>query len=137
MMTVKPYLMFNGKCEEAMNFYAKVLDGKIIHLSRYQGSPVEHMSDDANKVMHATMVADGVILMGADTGEGGPQASGSQVHLTLDVDSLDKVEKIFNALSEGGNVTMALQDTFWGARFGMVTDKFGIHWMFNHEKQSQ
>ncbi len=126
--------MFNGNCEEALNFYAKALGGEIIHLSRYEGSPLEAGKADNNKVMHATLKAGGVMIMAADeTGPGAHAVDGGSVHLTLDFDSIEQEEKVFNALSQGGKIVMELQDTFWGARFGMLTDKFGIHWMFNQE----
>jgi PhnB protein len=127
-MQLTPYIMFNGNCEEAMNFYAGALGGEIKEFSRYEGSPAEGMSDDKSKVMHARMVAGDSSIMGADAQQ---PAQGNNVHLSLNFDSVEKGEKIFAALSEGATVTMPLQDTFWGARFGMLTDKFGINWMVN------
>ncbi len=71
--------------------------------------------------------------MASDSGEGGPSSlNGGMVHLTLDFKNADELDKVFNSLSEGGKITMPLQDAFWGARFGMLTDNFG---MFNHELQ--
>ena len=131
-MQLTPYIMFNGNCEEAMNFYAGALGGEIKEFSRYEGSPAEGMSDDKSKVMHARMVAGDSSIMGADAQQ---PAQGNNVHLSLNFDSVEKGEKIFAALSEGATVTMPLQDTFWGARFGMLTDKFGINWMVNCDKK--
>lgn len=137
-MTVTPYLMFNGNCEEALNFYAKALGGEIKDLMRYEGSPVESMSKDKKKVMHSNFVAKGIFFMASDTGEGGPEANGAgSVHLSINFDNVDEEQKVFDVLSEGGKVTMPLQDTFWGARFGMLTDKFGIHWMLNYDFSSK
>ena len=136
-MDLTPYIMFHGQCEEALNFYARVFNGEIKDLSRYEGSPVEGMSKDNQKVMHATFIGEGITFMASDSSEDMQPGSSGMVHLSLNTDSVQQQEKIFQALSEGGRVTMPLQDTFWGARFGMLTDRFGIHWMFNQElKQS-
>jgi len=135
-MKLTPYIIFNGRCEEALNFYAKVLGGEIKHLSRFEGSPAESMSVDKQKILHATFEAGEVRFMASDSGESEQASSnGGMVHLTLDIENAEELDKVFNALSEGGKITMPLQDAFWGARFGMLTDQFGINWMFNHELQ--
>jgi PhnB protein len=127
--------MFNGNCEEALNFYAKVLNGEIKHLMRFEGSPAQDMIADKQKVLHAHFEANGLLFMASDSGDGGPQeTSGGMVHLSLNFDDAEGIEKTFAALSEGGKITMPLQDTFWGARFGMLTDRFGMNWMFNYDK---
>ena len=130
-MQLTPYIMFNGNCEEALNFYADALDGEIKNLSRYEGSPAESMSADKQKVMHANFVANDLAFMAADGQQ--TTADAGMVHLCLDFKDADVEEKVFNALSAGAKITMPLQDTFWGAKFGMLTDKFGINWMFNCE----
>ncbi len=135
-MKLTPYIIFNGECEEALNFYAKTLSGEIKHLSRFEGSPAGEMSADKQKILHATFEEGEVSFMASDSGEGGTQ-NGGMVHLTLDVKTAEELDKVFNALSEGAKITMPLQDAFWGARFGMLTDKFGINWMFNHELQKK
>ncbi len=134
-MELSPYLMFNGNCEEALNFYVKALNGKIENLMRFEGTPAESMSEDKQKVMHATFQADGFMFMASD-GSQSP-AGNSQVHLSLNFNSAEEERKVFDALAEGGKVTMPLNDTFWGATFGMLTDKFGINWMFNYDKQPE
>lgn len=139
-MQLTPYLMFNGNCEEALKFYARALDGEIKDLMRFEGSPVESMATEGDKqrVMHSHFVAKELMFMASDTGEGGPILNpNGMVHLSINFDSAAQQEKVFNALSEGGVAGMPLQDTFWGARFGMVTDKFGICWMLNYEKPKQ
>jgi PhnB protein len=135
-MDLTPYLMFNGTCEEALNFYAKALGGQIKDLMRFEGTPAEGMSADKNKVMHSHFVADGIFFMASDSGHEGGAAtsSGTQVHLSINCKTEDELNKAFNGLAEGGNVTMPLNDTFWGAKFGMLTDKYGINWMFNYDK---
>ena len=92
------------------------------------------MSDgDKQRVMHSHFEAGPVKFMASDSPTTGPSAQGGQVHLSLHFTDGAKQEKVFKALSDGGTVTMPLQDTFWGARFGMLTDKYGVNWMFNYD----
>ena len=133
-MQLTPYLMFNGDCEMALNFYAKTIGGEIKHLSRFEGSPAESMSADKQKVMHATFQGNGFSFMASD-GSSLVVNNVGNVHLSLDFKDSHAMENVFTAMSEGGKVTMPLQDTFWGAKFGMLTDKFGINWMFNCEQK--
>lgn len=139
-MQLTPYLMFNGNCEKALNFYVKALDGEIRDLMRFEGSPVESMATEGDKqrIMHSHFVAKDFSFMASDTGEGGPKLNANgMVHLSLNFEDAAKQEKVFNALAEDGAVGMPLQDTFWGAKFGMVTDQFGICWMLNFEKTKE
>lgn len=137
-MQLTPYLMFNGQCEEALNFYAKALNGEIKSLMHFEGSPAENMSADKKQVMHSNFEAEGVAFMASDSGQAGAGAAqAGSVHLSLSFTSLEKEEQVFNALAEGGKITMPLQDTFWGSRFGMLTDQYGINWMFDCEKAQQ
>ncbi len=133
-MDVTPYLHFAGDCEEAINFYVSALSGSIESLNRYGGSPMEAQAGEAykDKVMHATVVAGGVKLMAADTIPGHDLASGHQ-RVALSLHSADAAEgaKAFEALGSGGAIDMPLQDVFWGGRFGMLTDRFGIRWMMS------
>ena len=135
-MQLTPYIIFNGNCEEALNFYANIFGGEIKNLMRFEGSPVESMAQDKQKIMHSHFVAKGILFMASDSGEGGSEAANSgMVHFSLDFDNANEEEKVFNALAENGKISMPLQDTFWGAKFGMVTDKFGMNWMVNCEKR--
>ncbi len=130
-MQINPYFMFSGQTEEALNFYAKALNGQIVYMQRYGDSPMQDMHPDKNKIMHATFRGQGIEFMAADT-PGETRGSGV-IHLSLNCESLEEQEKVFNGLAEGGTVTLPLQDTFWGAKFGMLTDKYGINWMFNYD----
>jgi len=138
-MQVMPYIMFNGNCEEALKFYEKALGGEIKDLMRFEGSPAENMSEDKQKVMHSHFAVEGNLLfMASDSGSNDQQAAnGGMVHLSLNFTDAGKIQQVFSAMGEGGNVTMPLQDTFWGATFGMLTDRFGINWMFNYDKPGQ
>ena len=132
-MNLNPYIMFSGQAEEALNFYAEVLDGKIQHISRYGEAPMEVPDNYKDKIMHASMTIEGNHLMLSDSFPGNEVTSGNNVHLSLDFNDTGKLDSVFARLAEGGNVTMPVDNTFWGARFGMLTDKFGINWMFNCE----
>ena len=130
-MQLEPYLFFHGTCEEALNFYAKCLNGEIVHLSRVEGSPIEgHVPEDQRKgVMHATFVAGDVKFMASD-GRPGPAPDGEDdIALSLATSDAAEGERVFAAFSDGGRVTQPLEEAFWGGRFGMVTDRFGVQWM--------
>lgn len=137
MATINPYLNFKGNCEEAMNFYKSVFNGQYMgEIMRYGGSPMEHSPTEANLVMHCTLdIGNGSYLMGSDSpasyptptyGDGGMQIA---IHPT----SEDEAKNIFKGLSDGGNVLMPLEKTFWGAWFGVLKDKYGIQWMVNYQ----
>lgn len=133
MQPITPYLMFNGNAAEAMLFYATALGGKIMHSQTFgeSGMPIEDNAKD--RIMHALLEADNLQLMVSDCQPGKEVKSGSQISLSLNFDDIESINKTFDSLSVGGEVTMELQDTFWGARFGMLDDKFGVSWMFNFD----
>lgn len=127
---VYPYLYFNGNCRAAMTFYNECLGGEL-NVMGFEGSGMEAPNPDA--VMHATLVREGLIIMASDGEPATPITFGTSVHLSINCESREQVDEFYNKLIVGGNTTMPLQDTFWGAYFGMLTDKFGIHWMFNYD----
>jgi PhnB protein len=138
MTEVEPYLSFPGTCEEALQFYERCLDGKITALHRYEGTPMDNPQLPANwknKVMHATFDAGGTKFMASDTMPGQPAGgfSGFAMSVGIPKDTA-KARKVFDALAQGGKVTMPLDKTFWAAQFGMLTDKFGVPWMVNCEE---
>ncbi len=136
-MQLNPYLSFDGRCEEAFKFYEKLLGGHIKAMMTYEGSPAaEHVPPEwRKKVMHATLEVGNEPLMGADAS---PQhySKPKGFSVSLSPAKVADAERIFNAFAEGGEVVMPLQQTFWAARFGVVTDRFGIPWMINCEKDS-
>ncbi len=103
----------------------------MVARNRYSASPMEVPEAYQNKIMHCEFKADAIRFLAADVMLGHPVSHGNSVQLNINLDDTQEQESIFNKLAEGGKVDMALQDTFWGARFGMVTDKFGISWMLN------
>ncbi len=133
-MSLIVYLFFNGNAEEAINFYINSLGGEIVSMQRYGDTPMPCDESVKNKVMHAVFTAAGATMMCSDTDGKKQFTFGDNISLSLDYKDPEAMRKAFDALAEGGNVTMPLQDTFWGAIFGMLTDKFGNNWMFNHDK---
>lgn len=142
MTTVNVYLTFNGNCEEAFNFYKSVLGGEFSYVGRFGDMPAEsgHQmpAEDANKIMHISLPVGGdTVLMGSDTGgEWAPHYSiGNNFSISINTDSRVNADKYFNGLSAGGEVTMPMQDTFWGDYFGMWKDKYGVSWMVSFNER--
>lgn len=133
MEAIIPYLNFNGNAAEALDFYAHALNGKIDFKQTFGESPMETPEDYKNKIMHAKFISGGLNLMVSDCPPGVKVSSGNSLSLSMNFNDVDEMNKVYAALSEGGKITMELQDTFWGARFGMLIDKFGFNWMFNHD----
>jgi len=132
-MKLTPYIHFKGNAEEAMNFYADALGGNISELKRYGESPMPADEDYKNKVLHGRLVFGENIIMISDTMKGNEVSTNGNIQLSVEITEGNQIDTVFNKMAEGGNVTMPLQDTFWGARFGMLKDEFGVSWMFNHE----
>jgi PhnB protein len=129
-----PYLNFNGTASDAIALYERALGAKVVFLQRFGDTPEMGATEDvANHVMHATLSVGGNTLMISDAMPGSPVGPGNNTHVCLQYDGIDDVDGHFAALSEGARVLMPLENTFWGARFGMLVDKFDINWMFNAE----
>ena len=131
-----PHVSFKGDCEEAFRFYEQALGGKIQYISYYKDTPMgaQVPAEFGGKVIHATMTLGDQRLMGSDAhGEHYKPIQG--VSLTLETTDPAESERLFNALSEGGQVRMPFQKTYWTPGFGMVVDKFGIPWMVNTASQ--
>jgi len=133
MTEIHAYLTFDGNCGEAMKFYAKCLkaDLQMMPFAEMPGGKFPPGSKD--RIMHARLQKGDAILMASDTMPDHPFKQGNNFSVSLACESKKEVDEFSNALKEGGKVTMTNQDMFWGAYFGMVTDKFGINWMFNFE----
>jgi PhnB protein len=129
-MKIETYIFFTDQCAEAMRFYAKVLGGKIEAMMTYGDAPPgpHNTPEMAHKVIHARVVAGDAVLMASD----GPEAEVRKgFAVTLQVDTVEEVDRLFTALGEGGTVTMPVGETFFSKRFGMLTDRFGTPWMIN------
>jgi PhnB protein len=138
-MQVQSYLSFNGRCEEAIEFYKSALGAKLEMLLRFKDSPdpqtAEHMPPGTeNKVMHASLrIGDTMIGLSDGMCTGGTKFEG--ISLTVIVPTTAEAEKFFAALGQGGQVQMPLTETFFSPRFGMVADKFGVSWMVMVDKK--
>lgn len=132
-MKLNPYLHFQGNAEEALNFYATALNGTISSVNRYGDSPMPSDEDYKQKIMHSRLTFAGNMIMISDTFKGKTVSTDGNIQLSVEVENEGEIDSVFNNMAEGGTITMPLQDTFWGARFGMLKDKFGVNWMFNHE----
>jgi PhnB protein len=137
MEPIIPYVHFDGNCSEALQFYEKAMEGKIIMQATYGDAPMEMPKEGKNKIMHARFEAGSLTLLASDMPPGHAIKLGNNTSLSMNFTQVDQMEKVFNALSEGATIRMPLQDTFWGARFGMMTDKYGVNWMFNHDYPKQ
>ncbi len=141
MTTIHTYLNFNGNCEEAFNFYKSVLGGDFSYIGRFsempEGDGYKVAEADKNKIMHIGLPIGNSTLMGSDTvGDWGPKfLQGNNFSVSLNPDSKAEADRLFKGLSAGGQITMPMDQTFWGAYFGMFTDKFGINWMVNFDTQ--
>ena len=133
MEPIIPYLTFNGNAKDALAFYAKAFDGKILFQQTFGESPMESLPEYKENIMHATFQAGDLSFMVSDSMPGQTVGGGTNLSLSLNFKTVDGIDKTFGALSDAATITMPLQDTFWGAKFGMLTDKFGINWMFNHD----
>ena len=135
MIHLSPYLFFNGNCREVLAFYQNCLGGEL-NLMRFGDSPAAaHMpAETHDKIMHGTLTTHGFIIMAADTGRFGQLTAGNIVRLSLHFDNDAEIEATFARLSEGGTVIDPLADMPWGGRFGTLTDRFGIEWLFNFQR---
>jgi PhnB protein len=132
MKQLVPYLNFNGQCQEALHFYQSCFENAELSIQTFADARVADMPQEKkDNVMHAEFKTDGLFFMASDGQAGGDFTLGNNMHLNLQLDSVDEQSVVFEKLSVNGSVTMALQQTFWDARFGMLTDKFGIQWMLN------
>jgi len=129
-MQIDPYLMFDGRCEEAIEFYRRALGAEVTMMMRFKDnpSPEHNPPGSGEKVMHANLrIGDSTVLCSDGNCKGKPKFEG--VSLSLTVKDAAEAEKRFKALGEGGQVQMPLAKTFFSASFGMVADKFGVSWM--------
>jgi PhnB protein len=143
MATINSYLVFNGNCEEAFLFYQSVFDIEFSFLGRFSEMPLNDENcdsiseDDQDKIMHIELpLGNGTVLMGSDSSkESGDVIIGTNFSISINTDSKEEADNLFNGLSVGGNLFMPMNKTFWGAYFGMFVDRFGIQWMVNFDEK--
>jgi PhnB protein len=126
------YLNFDGNTREAMTFYRDCLDAELrIHTTAELPHTGPYGASD--RVVHARLTKGQAVLMASDSPPGAPLTQGNATFINVDCESLTELERLFTSLSAGGAVLMPLQDTFWGARFGIIRDRYGVQWMFNYD----
>jgi len=134
-MKLHTYLNYGGNCEQAFRFYEQHLGGKITAMMTHgeQPAPNEVPPNWKSAILHARINIGETVLMGSDVPPERFQPMRS-VYLSLAVDSIDEAERIYALLSDGGQIFMPMQETFFAFRFGMLRDKFGTSWMILHER---
>ena len=135
MAQINSYLTFSGNCREAMLFYQKCLGGELV-LQTIGDSPLAKQLPAKMKefILHATLTKNELILMGSDMVAEGGLIKGNAVSLSINCSSEKEIKAFYNNLSAGGNADHPLEDTFWGALFGDLTDKYGNHWLLSFDK---
>ena len=133
MMQLDIYLNYNGNCEDAFRFYEQHLDGKITGIVRHgeQPTPQKLAPEWNGKILHARIEIGGAVLMGADVPDAQPMRS---AYLSLRVDSDTDADRIYALLTEGGQIFMKMEETFFASRFAMFRDRFGTSWMLLHQR---
>jgi PhnB protein len=135
-MNVQPYLSFEGRAQEAIDFYKSALGAQVEAIMQFKDAPPDMQANMPNKdkVMHSAFKVGDTTIMATD-GQCSGKSEFSGITLTLNANSDAEAEKLFNALAKGGKVNMPMAETFFATRFGMVADKFGVGWMVLHSKQ--
>ena len=136
-MQVQSYLMFNGRCEEALEFYKKAIGAQVEMMMRFKDAPEGQCAPGMeNKVMHSSFKVGDTVLMASDgMCSGEPKTEFKGISLTLNPKTEAECERLFNALAAGGQVFQPLIKTFFSPKFGVVADKFGVNWMVLVEQQ--
>jgi PhnB protein len=129
-----PYLMFDGNAKEALEYYREVFGGEISNLQTYGEADYPTPPEAHDRVIHAQFRKDDLFLMASDAFPGSPVVVGSNISLTLEFESDEEIQEIYEALSQKGTVHMELQDTFWGAKYTKVQDAYGVIWDLNYTK---
>lgn len=143
MFTVQPYLNFDGKAEEAFNFYKSVFGGEFSMMQRFNEIPASPdmppiPEEEGKRIMHVALpIGNGGMLMASDTmpSMGHTLTEGNNFYVSLHPDNKEEADRLFKGLSEGGTVKMPMTDMFWGAYYGDFKDKFGIQWMINCQEK--
>lgn len=141
MATINPYLNFQGTTEEAFNFYKSIFGGEFAALMRFGDAPgcdeMPVADADKEKIMHIALPigTKGDVLMATDMLDsmGQTLSAGNNFSVSYSAESRAEADRVFGGLANGGKIEMPLADAFWGAYFGMVTDRFGVRWMVNYD----
>jgi PhnB protein len=132
-MRIEPYLFFAGTCEEALTYYQGVFGGDVVYTMRYGEAPPDHgptPPEMNGKIMHATFRSGDLVFMAADSMEK-TETPAERVALSVGLPDAAEGRRIFDALADGGTIVAPYEKQFWGASFGMLSDRYGIDWMIN------
>lgn len=136
-MAVSLFINFNGNCREAVEFYAEVFGAekpKVMTFGEMPQDPKYPLPEEAKDLLgYAQVSIQDFILMCSDIMPGTPFVQGNNITITIGSKDIGMIEALFNKMKEGGTVTMELQETFWSKKYGMLTDRFGVPWMFSHD----
>jgi len=135
-MRLNPYLTFDGKCKEGMEFYHSCLGGDLDVMTVEQAGQADQMPDKKDQVMHSSLISGDVIIMASDLIIGGEINNGNTTTLCINNGTSEEVEALMNKLAEGGKVNQPFQETFFGY-YGDITDKYGFRWMFQADKEKE
>ena len=132
-MQINPYILFNGNCREAFEFYAEVLNGRIEMMVPHGETPAASSVDESwqDKIMHARLAVGEELLMASDSPPQYVEGKAAGYYVQLEFPTIEEARCVFDALAEGGEVRMGFEQTFWSRGFGMLVDRFGIPWMIN------
>lgn len=133
MKRIDAYLFFENNCREAMNYYQQCLGGELNLMSVGESPVAAQLPGKEDKILHACLTQDNVVLMASDNCMGGPLAQGQNFSLSLSCSSEEELHGLYNKLTEGGEATMPPKTEFWGDIFSMLTDKFGTNWMLSYK----
>ncbi|MCB9231969.1 MAG: VOC family protein [Bacteroidia bacterium] len=134
-MQIHSYLTFSGNCREAMTFYQQCLGGELVFQTIGESPLAAKMPPKMKEcILHATLTREGMILMGSDMTPQNGLVRGNAVSMSLNCGSEDEIRNCYDKLSAGGRADHPLENTFWGALFGDLTDRYGNHWLLNYER---
>ncbi len=136
MLGVNPYIAFKGNCREAIEFYKSALGAEVLFIQTVGESPMKDMGP-AENIMHCTIKVGNSTLMMCDDPRPDAVQGGGNISLAIGLNDPERAKQIFAGLAQGGSVVMPLEKTYWAEAFGMVTDKFGLHWMINCDAPKQ
>ncbi len=131
---ITPYLSFDGNAKQALEFYKEVLGAEIIGLQTFGEADYPTPPEADQRVMHAKLSKGDISLMFSDTFPGQSVVVGNNITLTLEPESEEEIQNLYDSLMKNGKALMELEDTFWGAKYGRVQDQFGVIWELNYQK---
>ncbi|SEL74080.1 PhnB protein [Paenibacillus sp. cl141a] len=139
-LRMNPYLVMDGNAKEAIQFYGKALDAQVVMVQTFGEMPANPdfpLPESArDRISHALLKVGETDLMFSDTFPGQPVQSSNQVQICIMTDQVEQAKRIYEALQEGGQVVMPLQETFWSPAYGIVADKFGVNWNISTEAEA-